>query len=151
MFPPNDGTFVPSSIALELMGNLGSSGAGFARIHGYRVGIVANNGIIFSEAALKGAHFIELCSQRNIPLLFLQNVTGFMVGKDAEAGGIAKNGAKLVTAVSCAEVPKFTVVIGGTFKPAGCFPLMTFWKGIQLVELIQILTIKLRMERETMV
>jgi len=86
---------------------------GFAKIFGYKVGIVANNGIIFSEAALKGAHFIELCSQRNIPLVFLQNVTGFMVGKDAEAGGIAKNGAKLVTAVSCTNVPKFTVVIGG--------------------------------------
>ncbi|KAF3902114.1 hypothetical protein ABW21_db0203559 [Orbilia brochopaga] len=88
---------------------------GFAHIHGYRVGIVANNGIIFSEAALKGAHFIELCAQRDIPLVFLQNVTGFMVGKDAEAGGIAKNGAKLVTAVSCAEVPKFTVVIGASY------------------------------------
>ncbi|KAK6359878.1 hypothetical protein TWF696_001007 [Orbilia brochopaga] len=88
---------------------------GFAHIHGYRVGIVANNGIIFSEAALKGAHFIELCSQRDIPLVFLQNVTGFMVGRDAEAGGIAKNGAKLVTAVSCAEVPKFTVVIGASY------------------------------------
>ncbi|KAK6360454.1 hypothetical protein TWF730_006596 [Orbilia blumenaviensis] len=88
---------------------------GFAHIHGYKVGIVANNGIIFSEAALKGAHFIELCSQRNIPLVFLQNVTGFMVGRDAEAGGIAKNGAKLVTAVSCAEVPKFTVVIGASY------------------------------------
>ncbi|KAF3903511.1 hypothetical protein AA313_de0200059 [Arthrobotrys entomopaga] len=88
---------------------------GFAHIHGYKVGIVANNGIIFSEAALKGAHFIELCSQRNIPLVFLQNVTGFMVGREAEAGGIAKNGAKLVTAVSCAEVPKFTVVIGASY------------------------------------
>ncbi|KAF3215961.1 hypothetical protein TWF192_007977 [Orbilia oligospora] len=88
---------------------------GFAHIHGYKVGIVANNGIIFSEAALKGAHFIELCAQRNIPLVFLQNVTGFMVGRDAEAGGIAKNGAKLVTAVSCAEVPKFTVVIGASY------------------------------------
>ncbi|EPS37916.1 hypothetical protein H072_8475 [Dactylellina haptotyla CBS 200.50] len=88
---------------------------GFAHIHGYKVGIVANNGIIFSEAALKGAHFIELCAQRNIPLVFLQNVTGFMVGKEAEAGGIAKNGAKLVTAVSCAEVPKFTVVIGASY------------------------------------
>ena len=88
---------------------------GFARVHGFRVGIVANNGIIFSEAALKGAHFIELCAQRNIPLVFLQNVTGFMVGKDAEAGGIAKNGAKLVMAVSCAEVPKFTIVIGASY------------------------------------
>jgi len=74
---------------------------------------VANNGILFSEASLKGAHFIQLCTQRNIPLVFLQNISGFMVGKDAEAGGIAKNGAKLVTAVACADVPKFTVVFGG--------------------------------------
>jgi 3-methylcrotonyl-CoA carboxylase beta subunit len=88
---------------------------GFARIHGYPVGVVANNGILFSESALKGAHFIELCSQRNIPLVFLQNITGFMVGSKAEAGGIAKNGAKMVTAVSCAKVPKFTVLIGGSF------------------------------------
>jgi 3-methylcrotonyl-CoA carboxylase beta subunit len=76
---------------------------------------VANNGILFSEASLKGAHFIQLCSQRNIPLVFLQNISGFMVGKDAEAGGIAKNGAKLVNAVSCAHVPKFTVVIGASY------------------------------------
>lgn len=82
---------------------------GFARINGFPVGIVANNGILFSECALKGAHFIELCSQRNIPLVFLQNITGFMVGKNAEAGGIAKNGAKMVNAVACAKVPKFTV------------------------------------------
>ena len=85
---------------------------GFARIHGRQVGILANNGILFSEAALKGAHFIELCAQRQIPLLFLQNIAGFMVGQQAEAGGIAKNGAKLVTAVACADVPKFTVVVG---------------------------------------
>lgn len=88
---------------------------GFARIHGLPVGIVANNGILFSEAALKGSHFIELCSQRNIPLLFLQNISGFMVGKQYEEGGIAKNGAKMVTAVSCAKVPKFTVLVGGSF------------------------------------
>jgi 3-methylcrotonyl-CoA carboxylase beta subunit len=88
---------------------------GFARIWGYPIGILANNGILFSESALKGAHFIELCSQRGIPLLFLQNITGFMVGKKYEAGGIAKDGAKLVTAVSCARVPKFTVIIGGSF------------------------------------
>ncbi|MDX1512531.1 MAG: carboxyl transferase domain-containing protein [Gammaproteobacteria bacterium] len=88
---------------------------GFARLHGYPVGIVANNGILFSESALKGAHFIELCSQRKIPLVFLQNITGFMVGRKYEAGGIAKDGAKMVTAVSCARVPKFTVIIGGSF------------------------------------
>jgi len=88
---------------------------GFARIHGYPVGIVANNGILFSESALKGAHFVELCSQRGIPLVFLQNIAGFMVGRKYEAGGIARDGAKLVTAVACAAVPKFTVVIGGSF------------------------------------
>ncbi len=88
---------------------------GFAHIFGYPVGIVANNGILFSESALKGAHFIELCAQRNIPLVFLQNITGFMVGKKYETSGIAKNGAKMVTAVACANVPKFTVVIGGSF------------------------------------
>ncbi|WP_395375350.1 carboxyl transferase domain-containing protein [Marinicella sp. W31] len=88
---------------------------GFARIHGYPVGIVANNGILFSESALKGAHFIELCNQRGIPLIFLQNITGFMVGKKYENAGIAKDGAKMVTAVACASVPKFTVVIGGSF------------------------------------
>ena len=87
---------------------------GFARIYGHQVGIVANNGILFSESSLKGAHFIQLCCQRNIPLVFLQNISGFMVGKDAEAGGIAKNGAKLVTAVACADVPKFTVVVGSS-------------------------------------
>ncbi|EKE84886.1 carboxyl transferase domain-containing protein [Idiomarina xiamenensis] len=88
---------------------------GFARIHGYAVGIVANNGILFSESAQKGAHFIELCAQRQIPLVFLQNITGFMVGKKYEAEGIAKHGAKMVTAVSCAKVPKFTVLIGGSY------------------------------------
>jgi 3-methylcrotonyl-CoA carboxylase beta subunit len=88
---------------------------GFAHIHGHPVGILANNGILFSESALKGAHFIELCDQRRIPLLFLQNITGFMVGRDYEAGGIAKHGAKLVTAVSTARVPKLTVITGGSF------------------------------------
>jgi 3-methylcrotonyl-CoA carboxylase beta subunit len=88
---------------------------GFARIHGYPVGIIANNGILFSESALKGAHFIELCSSRRIPLLFLQNITGFMVGQEYEATGIAKDGAKLVHAVANAQVPKLTVVIGGSF------------------------------------
>ena len=88
---------------------------GFARIFGYPVGIVANNGILFSESALKGAHFIELCAQRGIPLVFLQNITGFMVGRKYEAGGIASDGAKMVTAVACARVPKFTVIIGGSF------------------------------------
>jgi len=88
---------------------------GFARIHGYPVGIVANNGILFSESAQKGAHFIELCCQRKIPLVFLQNITGFMVGQKYEAEGIAKHGAKMVTAVSCANVPKFTVLIGGSY------------------------------------
>ena len=88
---------------------------GFARLEGYPIGIIANNGVLFSESALKGAHFIELCTTRNIPLLFLQNVTGFMVGKAYEAGGIAKDGAKMVHAVANADVPKFTVVIGGSF------------------------------------
>jgi 3-methylcrotonyl-CoA carboxylase beta subunit len=88
---------------------------GFARIHGYPVGILGNNGVLFSESALKGTHFIELCEQRGIPLLFLQNITGFMVGKDYEAGGIAKDGAKLVHAVSTTSVPKLTVLIGGSF------------------------------------
>lgn len=87
---------------------------GFARIYGHPVGIVANNGILFSESSLKGAHFIQLCAKRNIPLIFLQNISGFMVGQDAERGGIAKNGAKLVTAVACADVPKFTVVVGSS-------------------------------------
>ena len=88
---------------------------GFAHIDGWPVGIVANDGILFSASALKGAHFIELCAQRKIPLLFLQNITGFMVGREYEAGGIAKDGAKMVTAVACAEVPKFTIVVGGSF------------------------------------
>jgi acetyl-CoA carboxylase carboxyltransferase component len=88
---------------------------GFAHLEGHPVGILANNGILFSESALKGAHFIELCCQRGIPLVFLQNITGFMIGKEYENRGIAKDGAKLVTAVACAEVPKFTVVIGGSF------------------------------------
>ncbi len=88
---------------------------GFAKIHGHPVGIVANNGILFSESALKGAHFIELCNQRGIPLLFLQNISGFMVGREYENRGIARDGAKLVTAVACSVVPKFTVVIGGSF------------------------------------
>lgn len=88
---------------------------GFASIHGHPVGIVANNGVLFSESAQKGAHFIELCDQRGIPLLFLQNISGFMVGRDAEAGGIARHGAKMVTAVATCRVPKLTVVIGGSF------------------------------------
>ena len=88
---------------------------GFARLFGYSVGIIANNGILFSESALKGAHFIELCAKRGIPLIFLQNITGFMVGAKYEAGGIAKDGAKMVTAVACTRVPKLTVVIGGSF------------------------------------
>ena len=88
---------------------------GFARIHGYPVGVIANNGILFSESAQKGAHFIQLCTQRGTPLVFLQNITGFMVGLKAETGGIAKDGAKLVTAVATARVPKFTVIIGGSF------------------------------------
>ncbi|QTG90600.1 methylcrotonoyl-CoA carboxylase [Vibrio furnissii] len=88
---------------------------GFAQLHSHRIGIVANNGILFSESAQKGAHFIELCAKRKIPLLFLQNITGFMVGKKVEAEGIAKHGAKLVMAVACADVPKFTVIIGGSY------------------------------------
>jgi 3-methylcrotonyl-CoA carboxylase beta subunit len=88
---------------------------GFARIHGHPVGIVANNGVLFGESAVKGAHFIELCDKRRVPLLFLQNISGFMVGRDYEAGGIAKHGAKMVTAVACARVPKLTVVIGGSY------------------------------------
>jgi len=88
---------------------------GFACIHGMRVGILANNGILFSESAQKGAHFIELCCQRRVPLVFLQNITGFMVGKKYENEGIARHGAKMVTAVACARVPKFTVIVGGSF------------------------------------
>src|SRR5699024_4997217 len=95
---------------------------GFAHVHGHPVGIVANNGVLFSESAMKGAHFIELCDKRSIPLLFLQNITGFMVGRDYEAGGIAKHGAKMVTAVSCARVPKPTVILGGSFG-AGHYPM----------------------------
>ena len=87
---------------------------GFARIYGQQVGILANDGILFSESSLKGAHFIQLCTQRRVPLIFLQNISGFMVGAEAEKGGIAKNGAKLVTAVACADVPKFTVVVGAS-------------------------------------
>ncbi|TYB68840.1 methylcrotonoyl-CoA carboxylase [Nonomuraea sp. PA05] len=101
---------------LEFKAEYGSTlVTGFAHVHGHPVGVLANNGILFSESAMKGAHFIELCDQRRIPLLFLQNISGFMVGKAYEAGGIAKHGAKMVTAVSCARVPKFTVVIGGSF------------------------------------
>ena len=88
---------------------------GFAHLSGIPVGILANNGILFSESALKAAHFIELCCQRRIPLLFLQNISGFMVGRDYEAGGIAKDGAKMVTAVACAQVPKMTLIVGGSF------------------------------------
>lgn len=88
---------------------------GFAHLHGMPVGIIGNNGVLFAESAMKGTHFVELCCQRKIPLLFLQNITGFMVGKDAEAGGIAKHGAKLVTAVACAQVPKLTLLIGGSY------------------------------------
>ncbi len=88
---------------------------GFAHLHGYPIGVLANNGILFSESALKGAHFIELCAQRGIPLVFVQNITGFMVGRKYEAGGIAKDGAKMVTAVSCAAVPKITLIVGGSF------------------------------------
>ena len=88
---------------------------GFAKIHGYRVGILGNNGVLFGDSAVKGAHFIELCSQRKIPLVFLQNITGFMVGSKAEAGGIAKHGAKMVHAVACAKVPKFTIIVGGSY------------------------------------
>ena len=88
---------------------------GFAHLHGHRVGILANQGVIFSSSALKGAHFIEMCDQRGIPLVFLQNITGFMVGKDAEAGGIAKDGAKMIAAVSVTRVPKLTVIVGGSF------------------------------------
>ncbi len=100
----------------EFKQNYGASlVCGFAHLHGYPVGMVANNGILFSESALKGAHFIELCTQRKIPLIFLQNITGFMVGQKYEAGGIAKDGAKMVTAVANAGVPKFTVIVGGSF------------------------------------
>jgi 3-methylcrotonyl-CoA carboxylase beta subunit len=107
---------VDGSVFDEFKQNYGATlVTGFAHLWGYPVGIVANNGILFSESALKGAHFVELCCQRGIPLVFLQNITGFMVGRKYEAGGIAKDGAKLVTAVACAAVPKFTVIIGGSF------------------------------------
>ena len=88
---------------------------GFARLYGHAVGILANNGILFSESALKGTHFIQICAKRRIPLIFLQNISGFMVGSKYEAGGIAKHGAKMVTAVACARVPKLTLIIGGSF------------------------------------
>jgi 3-methylcrotonyl-CoA carboxylase beta subunit len=88
---------------------------GFAHIEGLPVGVIANNGILYSESALKAAHFVELCCKRRIPLLFLQNIAGFIVGRDYEAGGIAKDGAKLVTAVACANVPKVTLIIGGSY------------------------------------
>ncbi len=113
---------------------------GFAHIHGHPVGILANNGILFSESALKGAHFIELCDQRKTPLVFLQNITGFMVGRDYEAGGIAKHGAKMVTAVSTARVPKLTLIVGGSFG-AGNYGmcgraysprLMWMWPGARI-------------------
>jgi 3-methylcrotonyl-CoA carboxylase beta subunit len=107
---------VDGSIFREFKANYGTTlVTGFARIHGYPVGIIANNGVLFSESALKGAHFIELCTARKIPLLFLQNITGFMVGREYESGGIAKDGAKMVHAVANADVPKLTVVIGGSF------------------------------------
>jgi 3-methylcrotonyl-CoA carboxylase beta subunit len=107
---------VDGSRFAEFKAEYGSSlVTGFARIHGHPVGIVANNGVLFSESAMKGAHFIELCDQRSTPLVYLQNITGFMVGREYEAGGIAKHGAKLVTATATARVPKFTVVIGGSF------------------------------------
>ena len=107
---------VDGSVFDEFKARYGTTLAcGFAHIAGYPVGIVANNGVLFSEAALKGTHFIQLCSQRGIPLVFLQNIPGFMVGRKYEAGGIAKDGAKMVTAVACARVPKFTVIIGGSF------------------------------------
>jgi len=110
------GRLVDGSRFLEFKRLYGSTlVTGFAHICGHPVGIVANNGVLFSESAMKGAHFIELCDQRSIPLLFLQNITGFMVGRDYEAGGIAKHGAKMVNAVATARVPKLTVVIGGSY------------------------------------
>ena len=110
------GTIVDGGEFTEFKKDYGTSMVtAFARIHGHPVGIIGNNGVIFSESALKGAHFIELCDRRKIPLIFLQNITGFMVGRQYEAGGIAKNGAKMVAAVACARVPKFTVVVGGSF------------------------------------
>jgi 3-methylcrotonyl-CoA carboxylase beta subunit len=110
------GRLVDGSRFSEFKAEYGSTlVTGFARLHGHPVGIVANNGVLFAESALKGAHFIELCDKRSVPLVFLQNITGFMVGREYEAGGIAKHGAKMVTAVACARVPKLTVVIGGSF------------------------------------
>ncbi len=107
---------VDRSELLEFKPDYGSTlVTGFARLHGHPVGIVANNGVLFSESALKGAHFVQLCDRRRVPLVFLQNITGFMVGREYEAEGIAKHGAKMVTAVACASVPKLTVVIGGSF------------------------------------
>jgi 3-methylcrotonyl-CoA carboxylase beta subunit len=107
---------------------------GFAHIHGYPVGIIANNGILFSPSALKATHFIQLCSQRQIPLLFLVNVTGYMVGSKAEKGGIAKDGAKMVRAVACADVPKLTVIVGGSFGAGnygeGCFSLIFYLRSL---------------------
>ncbi len=110
------GRVVDASRFLEFKAEYGPTlVTGFAHIWGHPVGVVANNGVLFSESAMKGAHFVELCDQRGIPLLFLQNITGFMVGRDYEAGGIAKHGAKMVTAVACTRVPKLTVIIGGSF------------------------------------
>jgi 3-methylcrotonyl-CoA carboxylase beta subunit len=110
------GRIVDGSRFLEFKAEYGPTlVCGFARLWGHPVGILANNGVLFSESAVKGAHFIELCDRRSVPLLFLQNISGFMVGRDYEAGGIAKHGAKMVTAVACARVPKITVVIGGSF------------------------------------
>src|SRR5690606_4197358 len=111
--PPPRSTLFPYTTLFRSYGQ--TLVTGFAHIHGYPVGIIANNGILFSESAQKGAHFIELCCQRNIPLLFLQNITGFMVGQKYEAEGIAKHGAKMVMAVACANVPKITVLIGGSY------------------------------------
>ncbi|CAJ0943186.1 unnamed protein product, partial [Mesorhabditis belari] len=105
---------------------------GWARLYGRQVGILANNGVLFSESAVKGAHFIELCAQRGIPLLFLQNITGFMVGRDAEAGGIAKHGAKLVTAVACARVPKITVLIGGSYGAGNYGMFLFMWPNARV-------------------
>ncbi|HEX4865548.1 MAG TPA: carboxyl transferase domain-containing protein [Acidimicrobiales bacterium] len=107
---------VDGSRFLEFKAEYGSTlVCGFAHIWGHPAGVIANNGVLFSESAMKGAHFIELCDQRGIPLVFLQNITGFMVGRDYEAGGIAKHGAKMVTAVACTRVPKLTVIVGGSF------------------------------------
>ena len=91
---------------------------GFARLSGMLIGVIASNGVLFSDSALKGTHFVELCVQRGVPMLFLQNISGFMVGQRYEAGGIAKDGAKLVTAVACANVPKITLIVGGSFGAA---------------------------------